>query len=82
MGGGDQLRPADADDILQECKVVMGKQFFTFESGTNFRAWARTIALHQVLNFRRSEKRRPYSAPDAAFLEAITAGGEAALGSL
>ncbi len=66
-------RLADADDILQECKVVMWKRFSTFEPGTNFRAWARTIALHQVLNFRRSEKRRPYSTQDAAFIEAIAA---------
>lgn len=64
---------AEADDILQEAKIVMWKQFGRFEAGTNFRAWARTIALHQVLNYRRAEKRRPYSTLDREFIEAIAA---------
>jgi RNA polymerase sigma-70 factor (ECF subfamily) len=64
---------ADADDILQESKIVMWKQFGRFERGTNFRAWARTIALHLVLNHRRSEKRRPYSVLDREFVEAVAA---------
>ena len=64
---------ADADDILQECKVTMWKKFDQFAAGTNFRAWARTIALHQILNYRRSEQRRPYAALDREFVEAIAA---------
>lgn len=64
-------RAADADDILQECKVTLWKQFHTFTPGTNFRAWARTIALHQILNYRRSEKRRPWSPADREFIEAV-----------
>jgi RNA polymerase sigma-70 factor (ECF subfamily) len=64
-------RTADADDILQECKVTLWKKFSTFQPGTNFRAWARTIALHQVLNYRRSEKRRPWSPLDQEFIEAV-----------
>ena len=64
---------ADADDILQECKITLWKRFGTFTPGTNFRAWARTIALHQILNYRRSEQRRPYSALDREFIEAIAA---------
>ncbi len=64
---------ADADDILQECKVTMWKKFGQFTPGTNFRAWARTIALHQILNHRRSEQRRPVAALDREFIEAIAA---------
>lgn len=64
-------RVADADDILQECKVTLWKQFSSFTPGTNFRAWARTIALHQILNYRRSEQRRPWSPADQAFIEAV-----------
>lgn len=64
-------RQSDADDILQECKVVMWKKFSTFAQGTNFRAWARTIALHQVLNYRRSEQRKPFSPLDQEFIEAV-----------
>lgn len=66
-------RPADADDILQECKIVLWRQFARFEAGTNFRAWARTIALHQILNYRRAEQRRPESAHERAFIEAVAA---------
>jgi RNA polymerase sigma-70 factor (ECF subfamily) len=65
-GTADRLARA-----LQECKVTLWKNFSSFTPGTNFRAWARTIALHQVLNYRRSEQRRPWSAADQAFIESI-----------
>lgn len=66
-------RPADAEDILQEVKVTMWKHFATFEAGSNFRAWARKIATHQILNYRRSEQRRPQSTLDDEFIEAVAA---------
>ncbi len=49
--------PQDADDILQEAKVVMWRHFGKFELGTNFGAWARKIAFHQVLAFRKRKHR-------------------------
>src|SRR6185503_11377939 len=49
--------PQDADDILQEAKVVMWRSFSKFESGTNFGAWARKIAFHQVLAHRKRKQR-------------------------
>ena len=64
-------RTADADDILQECKIVLWRQFARFQAGTNFRAWARTIALHQILNYRRAEQRRPESPHEREFIEAV-----------
>lgn len=66
-------RAADAQDILQEVKVTMWKQFAKFEQGTNFRAWARRIATNQILNYRRSEKKRPSSTLDEEFIEAVAA---------
>lgn len=66
-------RQADADDILQEVKVTMWKHFAKFEQGSNFRAWARQIATNQILNYRRSEKRRPNSELDEQFIEAVAA---------
>ena len=66
-------RAADAEDILQEVKVTMWKHFAKFEAGSNFRAWARKIATHQILNYRRAEKRRPDSEVDEAFIEAVAA---------
>lgn len=64
---------ADAQDILQEVKVTMWKHFASFEPGTNFRAWARRIATNQILNYRRSEKKRPSSTLDDEFIEAVAA---------
>ncbi len=48
---------ADADDILQQTKMVMWRSFARFEPGTNFIAWARKIAFHQILGHRRHSKR-------------------------
>ena len=48
---------ADAEDILQQSKLVMWRAFGTFTPGTNFGAWARKIILNQVLNYRRKRKR-------------------------
>lgn len=65
---------ADADDILQEVKVTLWKQFAKFEPDSNFRAWARKIATNQILNYRRSEKKRSVSSSlDEAFIEAVAA---------
>ncbi len=49
--------PQDADDILQEAKVVMWRHFSKFEPGTNFGAWARKVAFHQVLAYRKRKHR-------------------------
>ena len=43
----------DAEDVLQRASVVMWKRFGTFESGTDFVAWATTIAFYEVKNFQR-----------------------------
>ena len=61
----------DAEDILQEVKVVLWREFPKFESGSNFRAWARTIAMHQILNYRRAVKRQAGQILDEAFVEAV-----------
>jgi len=64
---------ADAQDILQDVKVTMWKQFGKFEPGSNFKAWARTVATHQILNYRRSEKKRPNSELDEEFIAVVAA---------
>lgn len=63
----------DAEEILQDCKVAMWKHFGNFEPGSNFRAWARKFATHHILNYRRSEKRRPTTLVDEEFIEAVAA---------
>lgn len=47
----------DADDVLQQTKMVMWRSFDQFEEGTNFLAWARKVAFHQILTYRRQRKR-------------------------
>ena len=48
----------DAQDILQDGKIVMWRHFGKFKSGTNFVAWGRKILLRQILAYRRKMKHR------------------------
>lgn len=64
---------ADAEDILQDVKITLWKQFERFEPGTNFRAWARVIATHQILNYRRAKKKHEHEEIDDAFIQAVAA---------
>jgi RNA polymerase sigma-70 factor (ECF subfamily) len=48
---------ADADDILQQTKLILWRCFDQFETGTNFLAWARKTAFYQILTYRRQTKR-------------------------
>lgn len=53
--------PQDAQDILQEGKLVMWRNFDAFKPGTNFVAWGRKILFHKILSYRRQSKRFAYS---------------------
>lgn len=59
----------DAEDILQEARLVMWRHFHKFEQGTNFLAWARKIAFHQILSYRRKHKKR--AELSESFLESV-----------
>lgn len=50
--------PTDADDILQETNVVLWRKRATYEPGTNYFAWAFTIARLQVMAFRARQARK------------------------
>jgi RNA polymerase sigma-70 factor (ECF subfamily) len=65
-------RDSEAEDILQQTKMLLWKHFADFELGTHFLAWARKIAFHQVLTHRRKRKRQPLALEDEA-LEALGA---------
>ena len=56
-------RTADADDILQQTKMILWRCFDQFESGTNFLAWARKTAFHQILTYRRQNVRGLHGNP-------------------
>ncbi|MDG1358342.1 MAG: sigma-70 family RNA polymerase sigma factor [Akkermansiaceae bacterium] len=51
----------DAQDILQEGKIVMWRHFGKFKSGTNFLAWGRKILLRQIFAYRRKMKHRRHA---------------------
>lgn len=50
-------RDSEAEDILQQTKLLLWKHFDDFTLGTNFIAWARKTAFHQILTHRRHKKR-------------------------
>ena len=45
----------DAEDILQESKLVMWRHFSQFEEGSNFKAWARQIIFNRIMAFRKKK---------------------------
>ena len=48
---------SDAADVLQETSLVLWKKFDSFQSGTNFYAWACKIARLQALKYRDRQAR-------------------------
>jgi RNA polymerase sigma-70 factor (ECF subfamily) len=47
----------DAEDVLQRASVTMWRRFETFERGTDFFAWASTVAFYEAKNFQRTAAR-------------------------
>ena len=48
----------DVRDVLQEVNIVLWEKKNSFKEGTNFGAWACTVARYKVLEHRRKEARR------------------------
>ena len=71
--------PEDAQDILQEGKIVMWRQFHQFELGTNFAAWARKILFYQILAHRRKSKRDKGELLSEKMLESLSEESETAI---
>lgn len=63
-------RDSEAEDILQQTKLLLWKHFDDFTLGTNFIAWARKTAFHQILSHRR-QKKKEHLPLDEAALEAL-----------
>jgi RNA polymerase sigma-70 factor (ECF subfamily) len=47
----------DAEDVLQRAGITMWRRFATFELGSDFIAWATTVAFYEVKNFQRATGR-------------------------
>jgi RNA polymerase sigma-70 factor (ECF subfamily) len=44
----------DAEDVLQRAGLIMWRRFDTYESGTDFIAWATTVCFYEVKTFLRT----------------------------
>ena len=71
--------PQDAQDVMQEGKIVMWRQFHQFELGTNFPAWARKILFYQILAHRRRSKRNRSEHLSDGLLEILSDESESAM---
>ena len=49
-----------AEDITQETNRVLWEKRSDFEIGTDFRAWIRSVARYQTLNFTKTAKRKSW----------------------
>lgn len=56
----------DAEDILQNTVTYMWEHLVDFKIGTNFLAWALTIAKFQILTYRKGKKRSRIMLSDEA----------------
>lgn len=61
-----QPKFAEAEDILQETFLVISRKADSFTPGTNFLAWACTVARFKVLEFRRRQATQAAQISDAA----------------
>jgi RNA polymerase sigma-70 factor (ECF subfamily) len=49
---------ADAEDVFQQTSLVLWEKFDEFEPGTDFVAWAASIARYKAIDFLRSLRRQ------------------------
>ena len=55
---------ADAQDIVQETFLTVTRKADTFSAGTNFPAWACTVARYQTLTYQRRRARQTHLLDD------------------
>lgn len=55
----------DAQDVLQRASVLMWQKYGSFESGTDFVAWASTICFYEAKAFQRTASRSTSHFDDA-----------------
>lgn len=47
----------DAEEVFQETTLALWRSFHEFEPDTNFLSWAKRVAFHRVLTFRKQRRR-------------------------
>jgi RNA polymerase sigma-70 factor (ECF subfamily) len=58
-------------DVLQETNLVLWEKMKTFKSGTNFTAWAFTVARFEVMTHCRKLRRQEAAMKDSKLIEEI-----------
>lgn len=58
----------DAEDVFQQTALTMWEKFDTFQNGTNFVAWASTIARHNALKLMTARGRAGLSLSEEALV--------------
>ena len=66
-----------AEDVFQETFLTVNRKAADFQSGTNFLAWARSIARHKVLEAFRAGREGPAFLDPEAMESVALAAGEA-----
>lgn len=61
----------DVDDVFQETSMTLWREFHQFQLGTNFGAWACTIAFNRVRAWRSKQSRESLVFSDA-FLKTVS----------
>ena len=64
---------ADADDIIQETRVQLWREFGNYQPDKDFGSWACTLAHYQILSYRNRESSRRSQFSDK-FAEALAEG--------
>src|SRR5580692_8916554 len=58
---------ADADDVIQEVLLKVWLHLSTFRSESSFRTWLTRVAINEVLQSYRKERRMPFRQPLSDF---------------
>ncbi|MGB0993502.1 MAG: sigma-70 family RNA polymerase sigma factor [Akkermansiaceae bacterium] len=51
---------SEVKDILQEVNILLWEKMNTFKLGTNFGAWACTVAYYKVLDYKKKQKKNGF----------------------
>ena len=68
------LQSSDVDDLTQDVLVVIAREMASFEHTGHpgaFRGWLRTVLVHRLRNFWRSQKKLPSAKGGSDFLKEI-----------
>ncbi|NWK55011.1 sigma-70 family RNA polymerase sigma factor [Verrucomicrobiaceae bacterium N1E253] len=61
----------DVNDVLQDTNVVLWEKMHSFEAGSNFQAWAFTIARNKVMQYWGQQKKLKRISLSESILDAI-----------